>query len=118
MLTSLDEPALTAVGIASTPGKLVSRMARVAAKAGCEGLVCSPLELGVVAQVAPELTTVIPGIRLAPEGDDQRRTATPQEALSRGASWLVVGRPITRAPDPAAAAAELAASIRGDTAHG
>jgi orotidine-5'-phosphate decarboxylase len=114
VLTSLDEASLAAVGIASTPGKLVSRMARIAAKAGCEGLVCSPLELGVVATVAPELTTVIPGIRLEPGNDDQQRTATPQQAFARGADWLVIGRPITRAADPEAAAAEIAALIRGD----
>ncbi len=113
ILTSLDEAALTAVGITASPGKLVSRMARVAARAGCEGLVCSPLELGVVRQVAPELETVIPGIR--PEGgeDDQRRVTTPEDAIGRGADWLVIGRPITRAPDPAAAAEAIAASIRG-----
>ncbi len=116
VLTSLDEASLAAVGITSTPGKLVSRMARVAARSGCEGLVCSPLELGVVATVAPELTTVIPGIRLEPGDDDQQRTATPGDALARGADWLVVGRPITRARDPVGAAAHLAAVIRGDTA--
>lgn len=116
VLTSLDEATLAAVGIPSTPGKLVSRMARVAAKAGCEGLVCSPLELGVVASVAPELTTVIPGIRLAGGDDDQRRTATPVEALRRGADWLVIGRPITRAPDPVSAAAGIADMIRGAAA--
>ena len=113
MLTSLDSAALSAVGIPTIPGKLVSRMARVAARAGCEGLVCSPQELGVVAEVAPELTTVIPGIR--PEGaadDDQSRVATPAEAIGRGADWLVIGRPITRAADPAAAAEAIAATIR------
>ncbi len=112
VLTSLDEANLAAVGITATPGKLVSRMARVAMRAGCEGVVCSPLELGVVATVAPELTTVIPGIRTAGGKDDQRRTATPSEALGRGADWLVIGRPITRAADPEAAAASIAAMIR------
>ncbi len=112
VLTSLDEAALAAVGITARPGKLVSRMARVAERAGCEGLVCSPLELGVVATVAPSLTTVIPGIRPTPGDDDQRRVMTPQEAIQRGADWLVIGRPITRAADPVAAAAAIAASIR------
>jgi len=113
VLTSLDPAALSAVGIPTSPGKLVSRMARVATRAGCEGLVCSPQELGVVAEVAPDLTTVIPGIR--PEGagdDDQSRVATPAEAIGRGADWLVIGRPITRADDPAAAAAAIAHAIR------
>lgn len=113
VLTSLDEASLAAVGISTTPGKLVSRMARVAARAGCEGLVCSPLELGVVATVAPDLVKVTPGIRMAAGNDDQRRTATPLEALAKGADWLVVGRPITRASDPVAAAAGLDAAIRG-----
>jgi orotidine-5'-phosphate decarboxylase len=113
VLTSLDGASLSAVGIPTSPGRLVSRMARVADRADCEGLVCSPHELGVVAEVAPTLTTVIPGIR--PEGagdDDQSRVATPAEALSRGADWLVIGRPITQADDPAAAAAAIAAMSR------
>lgn len=113
VLTSLDEASLTAVGITTSPGKLVSRMARIAARTGCEGLVCSPLELGVVRQVAPGLQTVIPGIRPRGSADDQRRVATPEEAIARGADWLVIGRPITGAPDPAAAAAAIAASILG-----
>lgn len=112
VLTSLDQAALTAVGLTATPGKLVSRMARVAARSGCEGLVCSPLELGVVATVAPELKKVIPGIRLAASDDDQRRVTTPEDAVGRGADWLVIGRPITRAPDPAAAAAAIAVAVR------
>jgi len=115
VLTSLDETRLAAIGIASTPGKLVSRMARVAAAAGCEGLVCSPRELGVVREVAPDLTTVIPGIRPGgPAGDDQRRVATPAEAMSRGADWLVIGRPITRAEDPARAAEEISRDLHSE----
>jgi orotidine-5'-phosphate decarboxylase len=112
VLTSLDAAALASVGIAASPGKLVSRMARVAAAAGCEGVVCSPMELGVVADVAPELLKVIPGIRPAAGAtDDQRRVATPREALARGADYLVIGRPITAAPDPVAAAAAIAADL-------
>jgi orotidine-5'-phosphate decarboxylase len=112
VLTSLDEGRLTAIGIKSTPGKLVSRMARVAAASGCEGFVCSPQELGVVREVAPELTTVIPGIRPdGPAGDDQRRVATPRDAIARGADWLVIGRPITRAQNPVRAAEEIASLL-------
>lgn len=110
VLTSLDEAALAAVGVTASPGRLVSRMARVVLGAGCEGIVCSPLELRVVADVAPDLIKVTPGIR--PEGSspgDQTRVATPEYALSRGADWLVVGRPITQADDPVAAAAAFAA---------
>lgn len=112
VLTSLDAEALAAVGITSTPGKLVSRMARVAAASGCEGLVCSPHELRVVAEVAPGLVKVTPGIRPADaDAGDQRRVATPQEAVERGADWLVVGRPITAAPDPVEAAIRLLATL-------
>lgn len=114
VLTSLDSAALASIGIATTPGKLVSKMARVAADAGCEGVVCSPKELGVVASVAPELVKVTPGIRPAGSApDDQSRIATPLEALERGATYLVIGRPITAAPDPVAAAARIAEQISG-----
>ena len=112
VLTSLDAGALAGVGIDRTPGKLVSRMARAAEAVGVEGVVCSPQELGVVAEVAPNLVRVTPGIR--PEGwesGDQRRTATPREAIERGADLLVIARPIITASDPAAAAAEIAASL-------
>ena len=112
VLTSLDAADLAAVGIATTPGKLVSKMARVVAATGCEGLVCSQHELRVVADVAPDLVTFIPGIRPAgAEAGDQARVATPEDAISRGADWLVIGRPITAAPDPSEAAASIAASI-------
>lgn len=108
VLTSLDEADLGAIGLASTPGKLVSRMSRLARDAGCEGAVCSPQELTVVGSVAPELIRVTPGVRPAGAATgDQRRVMTPAEAIARGADWLVVGRPITAAPDPLAAAASL-----------
>jgi orotidine-5'-phosphate decarboxylase len=112
VLTSLDEEDLASIGVASTPGKLVSKMSRLAAVAGCEGVVCSPHELTVVGQVAPNLLKVTPGVR--PEGTetkDQRRVMSPAAAIERGADWLVVGRPITAADDPVAAAAEIAADL-------
>ncbi len=112
VLTSIGESDLAAVGISNTPGKLVSKMSRVAAAAGCEGIVCSPQELAVVGSVAPQLLRVTPGVR--PEGSgkgDQTRVMTPQEAIDRGADWLVVGRPITAAEDPVAAAAGIVASL-------
>lgn len=109
VLTSIDQADLTALGITSTPGKLVSKMSRVAVAAGCEGIVCSPQELAVVRSVAPDLLRVTPGVRPAGAASgDQRRVMTPAEAIERGAHWLVVGRPIIAAPDPAAAAADLA----------
>ncbi len=122
VLTSLDAADLAAIGITTTLGKLVSKMARVISAAGCEGLVCSPRELGVIADVAPHLVTVTPGIR-PPDADvgDQRRVATPEDAIRKGADWLVVGRPITRAPDPVEAARRIArsvASTRGEQPPG
>ncbi|MDK1025745.1 MAG: orotidine-5'-phosphate decarboxylase [Actinomycetota bacterium] len=111
VLTSLAKSDLERVGIQRTPGQLVGKMAKVADEAGCEGLVCSPLELNVVAQAAPTLKRVTPGIRLTDLGDDQERTATPREAIARGATMLVIGRPITQAEDPAAAAAAILADI-------
>ncbi len=115
VMTSLTEADLAATGIAATPGKVVSRLAQLAARAGCEGVVCSPRELGVVGDVAPGLLRVTPGIRPtgAAGGDDQARVATASQAIAWGADYLVVGRPITGAADPAAAAAALAAEIRG-----
>lgn len=114
VLTSLDAAALTRVGFQGTPARQVTRLARVAAAAGAEGVVCSVRELGDVSQVAPDLLRVTPGIR--PEGtrgkDDQVRIATPEEAIRRGADLLVVGRPITRHPDPVAAAEAIAAASR------
>ncbi len=109
VLTSLDGNSLGEAGIQQSPGRLVSKMTRLAANAGCEGVVTSPRELKVAADVAPDLLRVTPGIRRQPGGDDQTRTATAAEALSRGADLLVVGRPITGAADPVAAAAALAA---------
>ena len=118
VLTSLEADDLAAIGVARTPGKLVSKMARVAADSGCEGVVSSPKELGVIAEVAPGLVKVAPGIRLGDHRDDQARTATPGEAMSRGADWLVIGRPIIRAADPAATAAAIAATVMGNGVPG
>lgn len=112
VLTSHDAASLARVGIDRSPGKLVARMARVAAAAGCEGVVSSPRELTVVAQVAPSLLKVTPGIRPVERDDDQARTMTPGEAIRRGADILVVGRPITAADDPAATASDIATQIR------
>lgn len=112
VLTSLSSAELAMLGSGDSVGRQVARMARLARDGGAEGAVCSVKELGDVAQVAPELMKVTPGIR--PEGssvDDQARVATPQEALDRGADLLVIGRPITAAADPVEAAATIAASI-------
>lgn len=108
VLTSLDQSDLERIGIQRTPGQLVGKMAKLAIASGCEGIVCSPQELNVVGQAAPGLLRVTPGIRPADaHQDDQSRIATPAEAIHRGADMLVIGRPITRADDPAAAAARI-----------
>ncbi len=114
VLTSLDKADLERIGIQRSPGQLVGKMAKVAAVAGCEGVVCSPQELNVVAQAAPGLQRVTPGIRPHDLGDDQTRTATPREAIDRGASMIVIGRPITQALEPGRAAAEILAEIKKD----
>lgn len=117
VLTSLDAPSLATLGLGNRPGRLVARLAKAAAAAGVEGIVCSARELGDVAQVAPGLVRVTPGIRPdGSTGDDQRRVATPEEAVERGADYLVVGRPITAAADPEKAAADLAIRL-GIRAH-
>ncbi len=114
VLTSMDGPALADVGVPDGVDAQVERLARLASDSGVPGLVCSPLELQRLRQVLPpEMQLVTPGIRTGSEPpDDQRRTLAPREALAAGASWLVVGRPIHAAPDPAAAAAAIAASLR------
>ncbi|UCG40228.1 MAG: orotidine 5'-phosphate decarboxylase, partial [Acidimicrobiia bacterium] len=94
------------------PGPQVALLAGVAARAGVEGLVCSAADLADVGEAAPGLVRVTPGVR--PRGvdrGDQRRVVTPEEALSAGADLLVIGRPITRADDPVAAAAAIAESL-------
>ena len=112
VLTSLDDADLAAGGTPSSTGKVTAKRAKLAATQGCEGVICSPKELGVIADVAPGLIRVTPGIRPAGVGaDDQTRIATPEAAIGRGADWLVIGRAITTAPDPVAAAAAITAAI-------
>jgi orotidine-5'-phosphate decarboxylase len=113
VLTSLDATALAATGVAGGPRQQVLRLARLALAAGADGLVCSAREVAMLRDAlgnAPVL--VVPGIR--PQGSplgDQARAATPREAVEAGADWIVVGRPITGAADPAAAAAAIAAEL-------
>ncbi len=112
VLTSLAEGDLAAVGLAPTLGRQVARLTRLAAGAGVEGVVCSVREVGDVAQVAPGLLTVTPGIRRADSPHhDQARVATPAEAVRRGADWLVVGRDVTAASDPVGALSAIADEI-------
>jgi orotidine-5'-phosphate decarboxylase len=114
ILTSLDASDLAEVGIGEPPAELVDRMAHVASSCGAEGVVCSPREITIVREAAPGLAIVTPGIRPAgSDPGDQQRMATPRDALDAGATWLVIGRPITAALDPAAAAAQIAAELGG-----
>ncbi len=113
VLTSLDAAALGATGVLDPPDAQVLRLARVALAAGCDGLVCAPTEVAMLrTALGPAPLLVVPGIRPAGgAADDQARTLTPRAAAEAGADWLVVGRPITQAPDPHAAVAAIAAEI-------
>jgi orotidine-5'-phosphate decarboxylase len=113
VLTSMDAAELSGVGVSDAPGAQVLRLARLAKTAGINGLVCSAEEVKSVREaMGPEALLVVPGIRPAgADVGDQRRVATPAEAMQWGASMLVVGRPITQAADPGKAAAEILAEM-------
>ena len=114
VLTSLDAAALQAVGLTGPPLDAVRRLAALAVHAGAGALVCSPAEVGAVrAEVGPGVVLITPGVRPAgADLQDQARVATPAQALADGADLLVIGRPITGASDPGAAAAAIAAALR------
>ncbi len=111
VLTSLDAAAVAETGVAGTPLEQVLRLGRLAIKAGAHGLVCSAHEVAALrAALGPDVLLVVPGIRPAGAATgDQARTMTPAEAVAAGADYIVVGRPITGAADPAHAAALIAA---------
>ena len=112
VLTSLDETDLAAAGVSGTPEDQVRRLADLAHRSGCDGIVCSGAEVAAVSAAWPDGYFVVPGIRPAGgEMGDQKRVMSPAQALQSGASMLVIGRPITAAPDPAAAAQAIAASL-------
>jgi len=109
VLTSMDAGQLHATGVGRLPSSQVELLAKMGTEAGIRGFVCSPHEVTALrALIGPQGVLVIPGIRPA-GGDvgDQKRVAGPAEALRLGASYLVVGRPITKATDPAKAAASI-----------
>lgn len=114
VLTSLGETDLRRMGLAGPVSDAVRRLAVLAVESGARGLVCSPQEVAAVrAEVGDDVVLVTPGVRPAGAAThDQARTATPEEALQAGADLLVIGRPITGAADPGAAAAGIAASLR------
>ena len=108
VLTSLDAADLASIGVTDAPEAQVTRLARLAHASGLDGIVCSPHEVARAAHHWPGGTFVVPGIRPAGSAaGDQKRVMTPKEALAAGASVLVIGRPITAASDPAAAAAQI-----------
>jgi orotidine-5'-phosphate decarboxylase len=113
-LTSLSGEDLDRIGVPGGIADWVLRLAALAVEAGASGLVCSPREVAAVRnEVGPGVTLITPGVRPAgTDRHDQARVATPEEALSAGADLLVIGRAITGAPDPGAAAAAIAASLR------
>ena len=116
VLTSLDDADLALAGYAHGVEDLVMRRAAQAMDAGMDGAVSSPRESGLVRAAAPRLAIVTPGVRPAGrEAGDQKRTTSPAEAIAAGADYLVVGRPITRAPDPRAAAEAIVAEIAAAT---
>lgn len=114
VLTHMDENDLEDVGQQSRPAEQVMRLAKLAQDAGLQGIVCSPQEIASLRKAIPaEMELVVPGIR--PEGSDkgdQKRIMTPVEAASLGADYLVIGRPITQAQDPASAARAIVASLQ------
>jgi len=113
VLTSMDSNALTEIGCQPNVGHQVERLAQLAVTSGLRGIVCSPLEIADLRQVLPtEVQLVTPGIRTGAEkADDQKRTLSPKEAMEAGASWLVIGRPITAAENPRTAAERILESL-------
>ena len=115
VLTSLDRRALeTEVGVPGTVDAHVLRLAEQGRSAGLDGCVASPREIRLLRNALGRAWVIVtPGIRPAERADDQMRTATPAAAVAAGADYLVVGRPITAAPDPVAAARAIVAEIDG-----
>ena len=112
VLTSLDQGDLAEAGVSGSVADQVERLAALARASGVDGIVCSGAEVAAARTAWPGGFFVVPGLRPAgADVGDQKRVVTPAQALSDGASVLVVGRPITSAPDPAQAAAEMAAAL-------
>jgi orotidine-5'-phosphate decarboxylase len=124
VLTSLSEDDLLRIGLAGPAPDAVRRLAALAVEAGVGALVCSPHEVSALrAEVGSQIVLITPGVRAArtdrsegPGADDQARVGTPEQALADGADLLVVGRPVTGAADPAAAARSLARSLASSVA--
>jgi orotidine-5'-phosphate decarboxylase len=115
LLTHLDDGELAALDLPGGSAARVERWAALAARSGCAGVVCSPLEVAALRRAhARPFTLVTPGVRPAgAERGDQRRVATPAAALAAGSDLLVIGRPLTGAADPKAALERLAEELAG-----
>ena len=112
VLTSLDKDDLSNIGVRSSAETQVERLADLARESGLDGIVCSGAEIAAVRKQWPDGFFVVPGVRPAgAELGDQKRVVTPAQALADGASILVIGRPITAAPNPARAIMDIAASL-------
>jgi len=113
VLTSMDQMQLAAIGVPSAPDEQVALLAQLGLDAGIHGFVCSPREVAALRRLTgSDGVLVTPGIRPAgADKGDQQRIATPTTALQQGASYLVVGRPITQSPDPALAAEAILMEI-------
>lgn len=112
VLTSLDEADLACTGVNSAASDQVVRLAMLARDSGVDGIVCSGAEVATVRGLWPQGTIVVPGVRPAgADTADQKRVVTPRQALDDGASVLVIGRPITGAPDPMRAMMDIASSL-------
>lgn len=114
VLTSMSAEELNNVGVPASPADQVVRLGTLAVDAGLRGLVCSPLEIAPLRAVLPaDVQLITPGIRPRDaKADDQTRVMTPADAARAGANFLVIGRPIFKAPDPVAAATAILAEIR------
>jgi orotidine-5'-phosphate decarboxylase len=113
VLTSLGESDLATLGVFASPKDHVVRLAKLAQDCGLDGLVCSALEIDAIREACgPEFKLIVPGIRPADAAlDDQKRVLTPSQAMGKGADILVIGRPITKADNPALAAQAIAREL-------
>lgn len=116
LLTSLDEQAISEVGYQENVSERVIQLAKLAQQAGLDGIVCSSHEIEVIREACgPDFALMVPGIRPAgSDAGDQKRVMTPKEAMDKGATHLVIGRPITQADDPQQAAENILEDLKGD----
>jgi len=113
VLTSFDEAELHGIGVNKTPAEQVENLVALGTSVGLRGVVCSPHEIAVLrARFGKALTIVTPGVRPAgASANDQQRVMTPRDAMQAGATYLVIGRPITGAPSPRDAALRIAEEV-------